>query len=211
MKRRSFLSAPIAIATMTEAFGEPSYEGWVEPTSQVSVKRTLHLEPSHSGQLIIKTDAPEKPRALVRPEIIDSIWYKGTYEVMPQSLHWKMIDSGWFGEEDLWFPFGRDDWEYQHWFSYYQPACEAHDLLCTLFGVRNFFYIEPSEVGLGLDFQLHPSTPRYATVKLLDHTWINEFRLAVEGQTEFLTVDPVIRPATGAFVPPLTESVRNKI
>lgn len=208
MKRRSFLSAPFAIATMTEAFGEPSSDGWIEPPSQVSVKRELHFEPSHSGQVIIKTDAPAEPRPLVRPEIIDSIWFKGTYEIMPQSLHWKMIDQGWFGEDDVWFPFGENDWEYEHWFAYFQPACEAHDLLCTLFDVSNFWFTEPKELGLGLDLQIHPSTPRYATAKLIDRSWINDFKAAVERKTDFLIVDPIIRPASGAFVPRSAESAR---
>lgn len=201
MKRRSFLSAPFAMATMTEAFGEPSIDGWVEPPSKVMMKRELHLEPSHSGQLIIKTDAPEEPRPLVRPEIIDSIWYKGTYEVMPQSLHWKMIDSGWFDDDDLWFPFGNNDREYEQWFAYFQPACEAHDLLCILFDIENFWFNELKELGLGLDFQLHPSTPRYATAKLEGPQWITSFKLAVETKTHLITVDPVIRPASGTFVP----------
>lgn len=198
MKRRSFLAAPVAMATMTEAFGEPAYDGWIDPTPKVNVKRTLHLEQSHKGMVLIKTDAPDKPRHLIKPEVIDSIWGRGAYEIMPQSLHWKMIDSGWFGEEDLWFPFEKNSPEYEVWFGYFQPACEAHDLISNLLGVNNFWFIDPKDVGYGLEFMLHPSTPRYATVKLEGPQWISGFKELVESKAAHLTVETEVHPQVHA-------------
>ena len=193
MKRRSFLAAPVTFVAMTEAFGEPAYDGWIEPEPQAVIKRLLHLEHTKDGKVLIKTDAPERPRHLIKPEIIDSVWGRGAYDILHQPLHWKMIDSGWFGDDDLYYPFEQGTHEYEAWFGYYQPACEAHDLLAGLLGVDNFWFTDPKDVGYGLEFMLHPSTPRYATAKLEGPQWIKEFQEMIEGKASYLSVDTVMR------------------
>lgn len=190
MKRRSFLQASLMAAAASEAFGYPGAESWVDGESKPDLRRVLHFEHSHSGQVLIKSDAPPTPRHLVKPEVIDGIWGYGAYAVMRQPLHWHMIDNGWFDEDDLWFPFDDMSDEHWEWLAYYQPACEAHDIICGLFGlVTSISDDRSSAPDIGLYCGLHPSTPRYVTAKLYSSSWIPMFKEAVEQRSKFITVD----------------------
>jgi len=119
---------------------------------------------------------------------------------MRQPLHWHMIDNGWFDEDDLWFPFDDRTDEHWEWLAYYQPACEAHDIICGLFGlVTSISDDRSSAPDIGLYCGLHPSTPRYVTAKLYSPSWIPMFKEAVEQRSKFITVSAAIR-ARSAFV-----------
>ena len=195
MKRRAFLASPLLLPALSEAYGYPSTEGWVEPTvaERPVLKRQLHFEERTDGTLLLKTDAPSTPRKLVKKEVIDGVWGNGAYEFMRQPIHWAMIDAGWFDEDELWYPFDGFTEEYVNWASYYQPACEAHDLMCDTFGVVNFGIMSPKLPDIGLQMAEHPCTPRYATAKLLNKSWIPTFTEAVRARGAHFEIDPIPR------------------
>ncbi len=197
MKRRSFLKAPLAAAAASEAFGHPSEDGWIEGPSKPDFRHVLHFEHSHRGQILIKSDASPTPRPLIKPDVIDGIWGPGAYSLMRQPLHWHMIDMGWFDHEDLWFPFNEMTEEHCVWLAYYQPACQAHDIICEIFGLVPSISEElSSSPDIGLHCAIHPSTPRYVTAKLYGPEWIPVFKKAVEQESKLVTVDDTeIRPS----------------
>ena len=192
MKRRTFLSVSMMIPALTEAYGYPTAEGWEEPHDKPRLKRQLHLEECPDGKLLLKTDAPTTPRKLVKREVIDGIWGLGTYEVMRQPLHWAMIDAGWFDDDELWYPFEGMTPEYIDWFGYYQPQCEAHDLMCDLFGIYPSI-MSPRLPDIGLEVGQHPSTPRFVTAKIKNRDWIATFVQAVTAEDAYLEIDPFPR------------------
>ena len=210
MERRSFLKGSLAAPSLLSRPGLAAASECPDPPAIRPRLRQLHLEPSETGGLVIKSDALPHPRRLVRPEIIDQIWGPGTYETLRQPIHWQMIDDGWFGPEELWFPFLNEeesDEEYPEltqelfdWYVYHQPACEAHDILAGLFGVSYHFITGPGKVPeLGLTLSEHPSSPRYATAKLEGPDCIIPFANEVERRSQYLKVDRDIRPTAAPW------------
>lgn len=153
---KSGLIAPSLFATSTEALAETP--------ELIRPHRRLLPVSQPSGKILLRTDAPDTPRALIRPEILDSLWGAGAYEAIPQPLHWQMIDAGWFSGAELWEPFEGETPEWVTWRSLHHPECEAHDLLATLFGISSHYIFGGGDLPeLGLELHEHPSSPRHAT------------------------------------------------
>ena len=174
---KSGLMAPSLFATSPEALAEPPEllrpHRWLFPARQLS------------GKILLRTDAPDTPRALIRPEILDSLWGAGAYEAIPQPLHWQMIDAGWFSGAELWEPFEGETPEWVTWRSLHHPECEAHDLLANIFGISSHFIFGGGDVPeFGLELREHPSSPRHATATVSDTRFLGKLAGEIARRTD---------------------------
>ena len=174
---KSGLMAPSLFATSPEALAEP-------PELKRPHRRLLHARQT-SGKILLRTDAPDRPRALIRPGILDSLWGAGAHEAIPQPLHWQMIDAGWFSGAELWAPFEGETHEWVTWRSLHHPECEAHDLLATLFGISSHFIFGGGDLPeFGLELREHPSSPRHATATVSDARFLEKLADEIARRTD---------------------------
>jgi hypothetical protein len=190
MKRRDFMKTAAAAVTAVPAHSLEAHTLPNQPLKAQLRPHVLHPEPQADGKFILLSDGPTSPQKLVRLEVLDQAFGKGTFEALDQPDHWAMIDAGWFCGNDLYEPTEFDDAQYQIWHANYSPKCEAHDLLFDLFsdlveGIM--FYSIPD---LGLEFATHPCTPRLATVKLTDINYLQTLVEAVAKRTKWIVVAP---------------------
>lgn len=188
MKRRDFLKSPAAISALMGQFGFAAGNQWEHEKPPEPLVRHLYLQEQHDGKLLIVSDGSPNPRPLIKPNIIEEIWGPGAYSLLRQPLHWQMIDSGWFSEDDLWYPFNEDCEELDIWNAFYHPVCEAHDIVCRILGISSIFIMKSSRSDLGLQVAEHPSTPRYATAKLYNRGYIHKFVSEVHSRTKHVIV-----------------------
>jgi hypothetical protein len=115
---------------------------------------------------LLYSDAPNKPRKVIRADVIERVFGEGAYNRLSQRDHWEMIEAGWFEGDDLHMPALLADDTYHVWRGYYYPVTEAHDLLEDAFSDK---YDQMSPFGWyvpnGLVLRVHPRTPRYATAR----------------------------------------------
>ena len=101
----------------------------------------------------------------------------------------RLIDEGWFAEDDLYDLTDPSDPALAIWQVNYRPEVEAHDLLYDLFHNRAFspfgFYIPE----LGLELAEHPSSPRFATAKLDHEFCLPRLAEEVATLTSWLKID----------------------
>ena len=192
MKRRDFLKAPATISVLMGEFGFPAGNQWEHEKAPESVVRHLHFQEQPDGKLLIVSDASPNPRPLIKPYIIEEIWGPGAYELLRQPMHWQMIDSGWFEEDDLWYPFDQDCNELDVWNAFYHPVCEAHDIVCRVLGISSIFIVKSGRSDLGLQVAEHPSTPRYATAKLNNEGYVRHFAAEIHSRTKHVFVTPLL-------------------
>ena len=168
--RRNFIVTSAATASSPLA-GHAANERDVRlPLKAQPRVRTLFTKPTGDGRLLLFSDGPKSPSKLIKPEALERAFGPGTDLVLQQPDHWRMVEAGWFAEEDLYEPTDFEDPAFLIWHANYRPETEAHDLLCDLFRdhVTGPFGVRIAH--LGLELGEHPSTPRYATVKL-DGDW----------------------------------------
>ena len=184
--RRRFIAAT---ATSPLALPQQASASPQQPLKANPRVRTLHWREAEDGRLILFSDGSPVPRRLIKDEVLDRMFGSGTHLVLHQPDHWRMIEEGWFSEEDLYQPTGLDDPAYRIWHANYKPEVEAHDLLYDLFRDRisgPFSAIIPE---LGLVLAEHPSTPRLALAKLNNEWCLPSLVEEVTRITSWLIVD----------------------
>lgn len=151
--------------------------------------RTLFTKPTGDGRLLLFSDGPESPSKLIKPEALERTFGPGTDLVLQQPDHWRMIEEGWFADEDLYEPTEFEDPAFLIWHANYRPETEAHDLLYDLFRNQITGPFGARIADLGLELGEHPSTPRYATAKL-DGDWcLPHLRAEVAERTSWVVID----------------------
>jgi len=145
-----------------------------------------------SGRLILFTDGPVAPRKLIKPDVLNAVFGKGTDAVLAQPDHWRMIDAGWFDDADLYMPTGYDDPALQDWHAVHDPRVEAHDLLIDLFADRDLWFGGGTIPELNLTFMRHPQSPRFVTAHLTELSDLPRLRQYLAERTRWLTLDLVV-------------------
>ena len=195
--RRDFIVTTAATASSPLALQAAEEQHICLPLRALPRVRTLSAKPTGEGRLLLFSDGPETPPKLIRSEALERAFGPGTDLVLQQPDHWRMIDEGWFAEEDLYEPAEFEDPAFRIWHANYRPETEAHDLLYDLFRdqIAGPFVVHVPD--LGLELGEHPSTPRYATAKL-DGDWcLHRLAEEVAARTAWLVVDGSI--ASGEF------------
>lgn len=128
--------------------------------------RRILPRPQPGGLWLMETDAPSRPRPVVRPEVIDRVFGAGTHDTLGHPDHWRMIDAGWFTGADLHLPVPPDDEAYLHWRAHHHPAAEAHDILAALFGKRAGRRWRGARLSNGLTLWDDGGCPRHATARV---------------------------------------------
>lgn len=159
--------------------------------------RWLHATILADGHLRLTSDGPTEPRPLIRPEVLDAAFGAGTRDVLVQPDHWAMIEAGWFSGADLVQPTDPASKDYETWCAFHRPEVEAHDLLMDLFGVQAFWLFGGRIADLGLTFQRHPTTPRFATVTVEDRPALSRLTDVVLSRTDWIRIEPTIRTGSG--------------
>ena len=153
--------------------------------------RSLHTKQTEDGRLLFVSDSPDAPPRIIRPAALEKVFGRGAEHFLYQPDHWRMIDEGWFSEDETYHPEDFDDPAFNIWHANYRPETEAHDLLYNLF--RDQVDFAPFGSGrvpeLGLGFGEHPSTPRFATAKLDGEHCLLRVAAEVATRTSWLTVD----------------------
>ena len=187
--RRDFIVTTAATASSPLAVNAAE-----EPKVRLPLKaqpriRALFTKPTGDGRLLLFSDGPVSPSKLIKPEALERAFGPGTDLVLQQRDHWRMIEEGWFAEEDLYEPTEFEDPAFRIWHANYRPETEAHDLLYDLFRdqINGPFGARIPDVGLELGE--HPSTPRYATAKLDDDWCLPRLRAEVAERTSWLVID----------------------
>ena len=184
--RRRFIAAT---ATSPLAVPDPTSASPRQPLKAVPKVRTLHCREADDGRLILFSDGSPEPRKLIKEEALDRMFGSGTHLVLQQPDHWRMIEEGWFGDEDLYQPMDLDDPAYQVWHANYKPEVEAHDLLYDLFQDRITGPFGASIPELGLELAEHPSTPRLALAKLNHEGCLPLLEEAITMRTSWLSIN----------------------
>lgn len=184
--RRRFIAAT---ATSPLAVPDPTSASPQQPLKAVPMVRTLHWRETDDGRLILFSDGSPEPRKLIKEEALDRMFGSGTHLVLQQPDHWRMIEEGWFGGEDLYQPMDLDDPAYQVWHANYKPEVEAHDLLYDLFQDRITGPFGASIPELGLELAEHPSTPRLALAKLNHEGCLPLLEEAITMRTSWLSIN----------------------
>jgi hypothetical protein len=184
--RRRFIAATATspLALPKQASASPQQPLKAEPRV-----RTLHWRETEDRRIILFSDGSPEPSKLIKDEVLDRMFGSDTHLVLQQPDHWRMIEEGWFNEEDLYQPTDIDDPAYRTWHANYKPEVEAHDLLYDLFQDRisgPFGAIIPE---LGLVLAEHPTTPRLALAKLNNEWCLPSFVEEVTRLTRWLNVD----------------------
>ncbi|MDU8943495.1 hypothetical protein [Ovoidimarina sediminis] len=104
--RRRFMAA-----TATGPFALPKTASTAprQPLKAEPRVRTLHWREAEDGRLVLFSDGSPEPRKLIKEEALDRMFGSGTHLVLQQPDHWRMIEEGWFVEEDLYQPQGIDE------------------------------------------------------------------------------------------------------
>ena len=162
MNRRTLLLA-------SAAMGAVSFVGAARTVPLVPLRaeprhRRIFASTGKYGCYRLESDGPAQPRKIVRKDVIERTFGEGTYDTLTQPDHWRMIDAGWFGGDDLHQPIPIADEAYDIWWANHHPMVEAHDILADLFpdlyvgfpfgsGIRKF----------GVEMAEHPCSPRFVT------------------------------------------------
>lgn len=187
--RRDFIVTTAATASSPLAVHAANERDVRLPLMAQPRVRTLFTKPTGDGRLLLFSDGPETPSKLIRPEALDRAFGLGTDLVLQQPDHWRMIEEGWFAEEDLYEPNEFEDPAFRIWHANYRPETEAHDLLYELFRDQISGPFGARITDLGLELAEHPSTPRYATAKL-DGDWcLPHLKAEVAERTRWLVID----------------------
>ncbi len=198
MKRRDFLKTSVATATAASTISARAEASRPEPLRAEPRVRILHLKPEEYGAFKIISDGCPHPRKLVRSAVLDARFGKGTSGVLLQPDHWRMIEEGWFSEEELYRPAEFEDPAFRVWHATYKPEVEAHDLLLDLFSDRIKGSFCSTVPELGLTFAEHPCTPRLATVTLAPAFLLPDLAEAIAERTEWLLLDTDTAPLAGS-------------
>ncbi|PVZ48382.1 hypothetical protein [Thalassobacter stenotrophicus] len=190
--RRDFIATSAATASSPLA-GHAANERDVRlPLKAQPRVRTLFTKPTGDGRLLLFSDGPKSPSKLIKPEALERAFGPGTDLVLQQPDHWRMVEAGWFAEEDLYEPTDFEDPTFLIWHANYRPETEAHDLLCDLFRDHVTGPFGAGLPDLRLELGEHPSTPRYATATL-DGDWcLPRLMDEVAARTAWLVDDGVI-------------------
>ena len=193
--RRDFIVTSAATASSPWALQASEKQDVLLPLRALPRVRSLSAKPTGDGRLLLISDGPEAPPKLIRLEALERAFGPGTDLVLQQPDHWRMIDEGWFAEEDLYEPTDFEDPAFRIWHASYRPETEAHDLLYDLFQDQITGPFGARLSDLGLELGEHPSTPRYATAKL-DSAWcLPRLTDEVAARTVWLVVDGGIASA----------------
>ncbi|MGX0975090.1 hypothetical protein ACSSVY_000788 [Roseovarius sp. MBR-51] len=195
--RRNFIAASAATASAPLALGAAEEDRRLPLKAEPRV-RTILAKSAENGRLLLISDGPEAPAKLIRPEALERVFGTGTELVLHQPDHWRMIEEGWFKEEDLYEPSDGEDAAFDIWQANYRPEIEAHDLLYNLFedDITGPFGARIEQCGLVLGE--HPTTPRYATAKL-DGAWcLNALAAEVAKRTSWVVIGDLGRPVSKA-------------
>jgi hypothetical protein len=130
---------------------------------------------------------------------LDAAFGAGTRDVLHQPDHWAMIDAGWFSGAELVKLTDPASKGYETWCAFHRPEVEAHDLLMDLFGVQAFWLFGGRIADLGLTFQRHPTTPRFATVTVEDGEALSRLTGVVSSRTDWIRIEPTIRTGHGGI------------
>lgn len=188
--RRRFIASGAATPLALE---RPANASPQQPLKAEPRVRTLHWREANDGRLVLFSDGSPEPRRLIKEEALDRVFGPGTHLVLQQPDHWRMIEEGWFNEEDLYLPTDMDDPAYRVWHANYKPEVEAHDLLHDLFQDRITGPFGCRIPELGLELAEHPSTPRYAVAKLDHEGCLPRLTEAVASRTTWVAIDPARR------------------
>lgn len=146
-----------------------------EPLRAKPRHRRIFARRHHKEGWLFYSDAPDKPRKVIRADVIEQVFGEGAYNRLSQRDHWEMIEAGWFEGDDLHMPALMADDTYLVWRAFYSPMSEACGLLADAFADK--YGPMPSIISSppnGLILGVHPSTPRYATARV--HTNEDLFR-----------------------------------
>lgn len=187
--RRNFIVTSAATASSPLALDAAASEAPRLPLRALPRVRRLRAEPTSDGRLLLLSDGPKTPPKLIKPEALERVFGPGTDGVLSQPDHWRMIDEGWFVEEDLEELTDPNDPALMIWQANYRPEVEAHDLLYDLFRdrIKGPFGAYIPEVGLELGE--HPATPRFATAKVNDEFYLSLLAAEVTALTSWLEIE----------------------
>ena len=191
--RRDFIVTSAATASSPLAKGAKAEQKERLPLKALPKVRTLYAKPARYGQLLLVSDGPKTPPALIRSEPLERAFGRGIVPHLTQPDHWRMIEEGWFSGEDLYQPAGFDDPEFMIWHANYRPETEAHDLLYVLLEDKTTFGGYISELGLTLSE--HPSTPRLATAKLNSEYCLSDVAAELAARTCWLIIETSFAPS----------------
>lgn len=165
LSRRRFIAAS---ATAVAAIPLPKRAFKLTPLKASPKRRYIRAKHDEDqGGWLLYSDAPDRPREVIRRDVVDRTFGEGVYDELFQSDHWAMIDAGWFAGSDLHLPVPLADDTYDIWKAFYHPVTEAHDLLCDAFAPK-YGYPHPAirNWRQRVVFSQHPCTPRYATARV---------------------------------------------
>lgn len=131
--RRDFIVTSAATASSPLAVQAANERDVRLPLKAQPRVRTLFTKSTGDGRLLLFSDGPESPSKLIKPEALERTFGPGTDLVLQQPDHWRMIEEGWFADEDLYEPTEFEDPAFRIWHANYRPETEAHDLLYDLF------------------------------------------------------------------------------
>lgn len=187
--RRDFIITTAATASSPLALRAAISQPLKIPLKALPKVRSLKLQSARDGRLLFLSDGPKIPPSLIRPEALEREFGPGTDLVLNQPDHWRMIEEGWFAQEDLYEPTDPYDPAFLVWHANYRPETEAHDLLYDHFSDRIDGPIGAYNSELGLELAEHPSTPRYATAKLDSEYCLPRFEAELAARTSWLVID----------------------
>ncbi|WP_433989925.1 hypothetical protein SuNHUV7_09500 (plasmid) [Pseudoseohaeicola sp. NH-UV-7] len=186
--RRNFIAASAATASGPLALGAAEEDRRLPLKAEPRVP-ILRARPAEDGRLLLISDGPEAPRKLIRPEALERAFGTGTERVLYQPDHWRMIDEGWFMNDDLYEPSDCEGAAFDIWQANYRPEIEAHDLLFALFEDDITGPFGARIAKYGLELSEHPSTPRYATAKLDGAGCLPGLAAEVARRTRWLVIE----------------------
>lgn len=186
--RREFVVRSAAGLTAVPILKNPVLAAPPRPLRAAQAPRKLLVRNEQDGRCLLVSDGPTAPRELIRPEAVYRVFGSGVYDTLSQPDHWRMIDAGWFGGEDLFTPVPLGDPAYLTWCAWHRPENEAHDLLLDIFSDTAFgpFGVYIPECGLTL--AEHPCTPRYATARLDNQWFLPELARHLAGRTSWIVI-----------------------
>ena len=192
--RRNFLQSVAAstaaapITSTADAATDTSGEAGIRrPLKAEPRRRIIYAKPAPHGGLRLYSDGSPDPRLLIRREVLEQAFGQGVGQLLHQPDHWRMIDEGWFGGDDLYDLTEYGSIEFAVWQANYHPECEAHDLLYNYLG-SGLLPGGGVNDDLDLAFSEHPCTPRFATVTLLDQDQLSELAVRVAELTEWVSI-----------------------
>jgi hypothetical protein len=168
-------------AAMTEAASptQPAPMRGIVPLRAEPRMRRIFPRAEPDGVWRLESDAPSRPRQIVRKEVIERAFGPGTYDTLGHPDHWRMIDAGWFQPEDLHLPGPLGDPTYLVWRAFHHPMNEAHDILSGLFtaspGLGRW---RGARLSNGLTLCDDAGAPRHATARV--HGDLDLVRVAEE-------------------------------